>query len=86
MTIVKRPKKIKIKIRKLGREKAWGQAWQGESLIEIDPRQKSKGFMETAIHEALHILFPKLSEKQIITKSRAITDVLWRLNIRRIME
>ena len=30
---------ILVTDKKLGRERAAGQAWQGENLIEIDPRQ-----------------------------------------------
>ena len=78
--------KIKIIIRKLGKERASGQAYQGCNLIEIDPRQDSKDFLGTAIHETLHILYPDLTEEEIIHAEQIMTDVVWRLNYRRIQE
>jgi len=78
--------KIKIIIRKLGKERASGQAYQGCNLIEIDPRQDSKDFLGTGIHETLHILYPDLTEEEIIHAEQILTDVVWRLNYRRISE
>lgn len=76
--------KIKIIIRKLGKERAAGQAYSGCNLIEIDPRQDSKNFLGTAVHESLHILYPDLTEEEIVHAEEIITDVIWRLNYRRI--
>ena len=78
--------KIRIIIRKLGKEKAVGQAYQGENLIELDPRQNNKEFLSTAIHEVIHILYPDLTEKQVIHAEKVLTDVIWRLNYRRISD
>jgi len=78
--------KIRIIIRKLGKEKAVGQAYQGENLIELDPRQDNKEFLSTAIHEVIHILYPDLTEKQVIHAEKVLTDVIWRLNYRRISD
>ena len=78
--------KIRIIIRKLGKEKAVGQAYQGENLIELDPRQDNKEFLSTAIHEVVHILYPDLTEKQVIHAEKVLTDVIWRLNYRRISD
>jgi len=77
------PKKIKIRIRKLGKEKAVGLAWMGENFIEIDPRQTEKEFLLTAIHEVFHILFPDFSERKIINLEKKMGDVIWRLGYRR---
>lgn len=76
-------KKIKIVIRKLGRERALGQAFESDNLIEIDPRQSEKEFLSTVIHETLHILFPNLSEKMIIKNEKSMCDVIWKLGYRR---
>lgn len=78
--------KIKIVIRKLGKERACGQAYQGENLIELDPRQDSKEFLGTAIHEVIHILYPDLTEADVIHAEQVMADVLWRLNFRRIQD
>ena len=75
-------KKVEIIERKLGREKALGQAW--DDLVEIDPRQCSKEYLATAIHELLHIAQPELSESKIIRVSRLISSKLWKLGFRRI--
>jgi len=75
-------KKVEIIERKLGREKALGQAW--DDLVEIDPRQCSKEYLDTAIHELLHIAQPELSESKVVRVSRLISSKLWKLGFRRI--
>jgi len=77
-------KKIVIKERKLGRENALGQSYKDEGLIEIDPRQNSFDYLDTVIHETLHVLFPELTEKQVISKSKKMAKVLWKLHYRRV--
>jgi len=76
--------KIKVVTRKLGRERAWGQTDGHSGIIEIDPRLKSKKHLEIVIHEALHVLFPDLSETQVLTKSKKLTAVLWGEHYRRV--
>ncbi len=75
-------KKHKIIERKLGR-RAVGYAHFDTGLIEIDPRQNSYSYMETLIHEKMHLLFPHLSERQITIKSKAIAQLMWDLDFRR---
>ena len=75
--------KIRIKYRKLGKEKAWGIA-HSDGLIEIDPSIKSKKHLEIVIHEVLHILFPEASEQEIVEKSIILTKILWSEHYRRI--
>lgn len=77
-------KKVKVIERKLGREGALGFAYFDENLIEIDPRQSSFDYFETLIHERMHLLFPKLSEKQITIKSHELAEFLWDLHYRRV--
>jgi len=76
--------KMTILERKLGREKAMGQAFKDDGLIEIDPRQDSYNYLETIIHEMMHILFPLLGEKEITRKARRLAKELWKLKFRRI--
>lgn len=76
--------KITIIERKLGKERADGQAWKDDGLIEIDPRQGSFSYLETAIHEMMHVLLPQLTEKEVTTKARKIAKELWKINYRRI--
>jgi hypothetical protein len=75
--------KIRIKYRKLGKEKAWGIA-HSDGLIEIDPSVRSKKHLEIVIHEVLHILFPEATEEEIINKSITLTKILWAEHYRRI--
>jgi hypothetical protein len=75
-------KKVEIIERKLGRERALGQAW--DDLVEIDPRQCSKEYLDTAIHELLHVAQPELSESKVVRVSRLISSKLWKLGFRRI--
>lgn len=75
--------KIRIKYRKLGKEKAWGIA-HSDGLIEIDPSVKSRKHLEIVIHEVMHILFPEASEEEIENKSITLTKILWAEHYRRI--
>jgi len=65
---------IEVKYKKLGRQKAYGIA---DEHITLDTRLKGKKHLEILIHEALHILFPKLSEDDVVTKSILLTNLLW---------
>ena len=78
------PKKMILKERKLGRERAAGQAFTEEGLIEIDPRLKPRQWLSTLIHEAVHMAFPEASEDRVAKAERLITRILWRANLRRI--
>lgn len=76
-------KKQRIIERKLG-NRALGYAYYENKLIEIDPRQTAKSYLNTLIHEKMHLLFPNLSERQIIIKSNEMCDMLWDMHYRRI--
>lgn len=77
----------KIIIRKLGREKALGQAYTDHNLIEIDPRHRTaKSLFDTEIHEFLHIRFPEWSESKVKKETKALRDFLWKLKYRKINE
>ncbi len=80
----KKTPKIKVVTRKLGRERAWGQTDGHSGVIEIDPRLNSKKHMEIVIHESLHVLFPDMSETQVLQKSKKLTAVLWSENYRKV--
>lgn len=71
-----------IVYRKLGRERAHGQALMPEygfdyPKIEIDERLKGRALVETIIHEALHVARPHLSEKDVTEIARFQAMVLW---------
>lgn len=74
----------KVVIRKLGREKALGQAYVDYNLIEIDPRHKTaKSLLDTELHEFFHIRHPEWSEKKVIKEAKATRDFLWQLKYRK---
>ena len=85
MIAKKLPKKIRVRERKLGREKADGLAWEGRrALVEIDPRQGENNRLDTLLHEAMHILFPKLNEMQVRGVAARLTEILWNDGWRRV--
>ena len=76
---------IKVKYQKLGKQKVWGLA-DSEGIIYIDSRLKGKKHLEILIHEALHILLPEAEEDEIVVKSIALTNLIWKKRYRRIEE
>lgn len=63
-----------------------GQCWPDAddgNLIEIDPRQSPKNYLDTVVHEALHHLLPKKEEKFILHAATSVANLLWRLGYRR---
>ncbi|HVX48810.1 MAG TPA: hypothetical protein VHB48_01585 [Chitinophagaceae bacterium] len=77
---------MKIIYRRLGREKAWGQAHCGENTIEIDPTLRGRHKLEIIIHEAMHIQNPAWEEEQVIQKSRQMANILWKERYRQIQQ
>jgi hypothetical protein len=80
---MKLPRTLKIRDRKLGKEKAHGLA-HAPDLIEVDPSQSSREMLDTVCHEALHLLLPDESEVRIIALANRMSDLLWRDRWRRI--
>lgn len=77
--------RIKVREKKLRREHALGQYYQGMNLIEIDPRQASKDYFLTIIHECLHAAFPDLSECATIRAEHLMGNTLWEQGYRKVM-
>lgn len=75
---------MKVVYRKLGKERAWGQAHTDSNTIEIDPRLKGRKKMEILIHEALHILNPDMSETKVLEQGRKIANLLWKQHFRQV--
>jgi len=76
--------KIKVIDKKLGRQRAVGQAYSDARVIEIDPRQTSKNYLDTLIHELLHVYAPKWSETKVNQTAKEMTQIIWQKNYRRI--
>lgn len=85
-------RKIKLRERKLGREGAHGLSWGPEeelskrNTIEIDPRQSARSRMNTILHEGLHQLDDRLTEKGVRKFAAFLSDLLHRDGYRRIMK
>lgn len=75
--------RIRIKYRKLGKEKVWGVA-HSDGLIEIDERIKGKKHLELVNHEVMHLLWPDADEDEIEKKAIILTRILWKEHYRRI--
>jgi hypothetical protein len=74
----------KIKIVKRVLKQYWGYAYPDLDKIEIDPRLRSRRYLNTLIHEILHILYPDDSETKISNNADTITHYIWKDNYRRI--
>jgi hypothetical protein len=74
----------RIKIKKKVLKQYWGYAYPEEDRIEIDPRLRSRRFLNTLIHEILHVLYPNDSETKISENADTITHYIWHENYRRI--
>lgn len=55
-----------------------------KNLIGIHPRQSAFSYMETMIHEHLHLFFPNLSETQVTKAAAKTARALWDHNYRKI--
>ena len=76
---------IKVKYKKLGKEKVWGLA-DSSGVIYIDIRLKGKKHLEILIHETMHLLYPDETEEQVVEKSIILANLVWTQRYRRIDE
>jgi len=81
----RKPKLVKVVWRKLGRERAWGQATIGEDLIEVDPRLGAKRQLEVLCHEQVHLTFPDMPEAQVDRAGKDLARMLWSQDYRRVL-
>ena len=81
----KRKPAVKVIWRKLGKERAWGQATIGEGLIEIDPRLGAKRQLEVLCHEQVHLTFPEMPEAQVDRAGKDLARMLWAQDYRRVL-
>lgn len=78
--------RVRIMEKRLGRERALGQAWQGDNVVEIDPRQCESERLDTLIHELLHLMEPEWSEEKVEEVANWMSRILWRQGYRRVRE
>jgi hypothetical protein len=77
-------KKIKIAPKKLGREKAWGEAYTDTGNIKIDSRIRGKHRLRILCHEVTHIIFPEMSEAKVLVICKILADTLWAQGYRKV--
>lgn len=80
---------VNVVVRKLwakGYTKVYGLADHDNMTIEIDPRQNSKQFLDTLVHEVAHLFFPEASESKIRDFANTVTHIAWEKGYRRIQE
>lgn len=66
-----------------------------KNLIEIDPRIEKHGknlkngtpkdYMDTVVHEAIHVCDPIMHEDDVASMANKITEVLWQLKFRKVI-
>jgi len=76
--------KITVIEKKLGRERAYGQAHQDDNIIEVDPRLEPKNHLYVMVHELEHLLHTDWSETKVIKESKAISNFLWKHGYRKV--
>ena len=77
-------KHVRIVEKRLGRERAMGQAWPDIGLVEVDPRQRERERLDTVIHELLHVLKPHWSEDHVTRAADWLARHLWKEGYRRV--
>ena len=83
----RRKRGVKVVECKLGRYGVLGLYYYGLKLIEIDPRQKSRQYLNTLIHEALHHVTPPGKGHSWINRTAGvITRLLWEQGFRKIQK
>ena len=79
----RRPRKVKVVERKLGRIGAYGAATISANLIELDPRMSERRRLTILVHEALHLAKWEMSEREVTRIAPKIGKVLWSQGYRR---
>lgn len=74
------PSRIKGKLRK-----QYGELERGTpARIAINPSQSEEEYLDTLIHELLHLVYETDDEDQVLTRAATISTVLWQYGYRRV--
>ena len=81
-------KLMKVVERKLGRERAYGQAILKGAIIEITPTQSERERIDTLIHEAMHLIpqTKTLDEAAVVKASNSLSHLMWQQGYRRTLQ
>lgn len=59
-----------------------GLAWTDRRTIAIDERLSGKDYLDTVIHEVLHVQNPKWPEITVEARAKEMAEILWKLGFR----
>jgi len=59
------------------KKKYFGLAYRDEARIEIDPYQRPSEYLDSLIHESMHILFPDMKEEEVYKLGLFLSGFLW---------
>ena len=76
-------KKIKIKDINI-KGKYYGFAYPDDNIVEIHGKLGQKRYLNTLIHEILHILYPDQPEAKIRENADTIEHYIWKKKDRRV--
>lgn len=77
---------MRILEKKLGREKADGQADIIHKVIEVDPRVDEERRLCVMVHEALHLADWNIPEDKVVQLSEFVSPILWKAGYRRVSQ
>jgi len=77
-------KKPTIRHKDLSGDNVYGYAMQEDFEIEIDPKQSSKEYLNTLIHEMLHCFLPDLQERFVVRMADIMADEVWKRGYKRL--
>jgi len=66
------------------KKKYFGLAYKDEAKIEIDPHQRPIEYLDSLLHECVHILFPDMEEKEVYKLGLFLSSFLWDNGYRKI--
>lgn len=82
---MKKPKVVVKRNLKHKNEPVWGTAVYSQNpLIELDAKLKGFNHLTILCHEAIHIAYPSLKEKDVRHGAKVLAGVLWSQKYRRI--
>ena len=61
----------------------YGDCDGSKRLVRIQAGQPDRDRLDTLIHETLHALYPKMSERQIFDEAAVLSKVIWKDGWRR---
>lgn len=70
-------KKTIVIHKKLIHKGVYGLAHFDQNKIEIDPNQSNEEYLDTMIHEKLHLILPHYKEETIVRISTQLSEFLW---------